>query len=123
VKTVKTKGSKKNSTEPVIEASMNVGETLDLKALLELPNTDLKWESGDEAVATVSEVGVVSALKSGVVVIAAIDSDGEQIEVIISIGGEEVLDLGDVDLLDTDEMITDEMTMDEETTEIELSME
>jgi uncharacterized protein YjdB len=123
VKTAKIKGSKNNGTEPFIEASMNVGETLDLRALVELPNTDMKWESGDEAVATVSEVGVVSALKSGEAVITAIDPDGEQIEVIIRINGENVIELGDVNLLDTEEMITDEMTMDEETTEIELSME
>jgi uncharacterized protein YjdB len=123
VKTVKTKGSKKNSTEPVIEASMNTGETLDLRALLELPNTDMKWESSDEAVATVSEVGVVSALKSGEVVITAIDPDGEQIEVIIRISGADVIELGDVNLLEIGDEIVDGMTMDEETTEIELSME
>ena len=99
---------------------MNAGETLDLRALLELPNTDMKWESSDEVVATVSEVGVVSALKSGEVVITAIDPDGEQIEVIIRISGENVIELGDVNLLDTEEMITEEITMDEE---IELSME
>ena len=123
VKTVKTKGSKKNGIDQFIEASMNVGETLDLRTMLGLPNTDMKWESGDEAVATVSEVGVVSALKSGEVVITAIVPDGEQIEVIIRISGADVLELGDVNLLDTEEMIIDEMTMDGETTEIELSME
>ena len=102
---------------------MNIGETLDLRALLELPNVDMKWESGDETFATVSVEGVVSALKSGEVVITAIDPDGEQIEVIIRISGADVIELGDVNLLEIGDEIVDEMTMDEETTEIELSME
>ena len=110
VKTVKTTGSKNNSSVAPLEASMSVGEELDLKELID----GSAWESSDETVATVSADGIVKALAEGEVVVTALDTNDEQITVVITVSEENVLELDDVVLLEIDDDFGEEIQTDEE---------
>jgi len=110
VKTVKTTGAKNNSSVAPLEVSMSVGEELDLKELID----GSAWESSDETVATVSADGIVKVLAEGEVAISALDTNEEQITVVITISDENVLELDDVVLLEIDDDFGEEIQTDEE---------
>ena len=111
IETVSVKAPSKKTNGEVF--AINAGETLDLKVLLDVSDAEMRWVSSDEAVATVSEEGIVNALAPGDVVITAIDPDGEHVEISLRINGENELELDDVDLLEIDEVIGEEKEMDE----------
>ena len=116
-KAVKTKAgkAKNNSTVPNIEVTMNVGEKLELSPLVAPDASDsvLTWITSDEAIATVSQDGVATALMPGEVVITATVDEGEQVRVTVRINEAEgvvLLDLGDNDLLlDVDDEFGEEI--------------
>jgi hypothetical protein len=108
VKTVKTTGAKNNSSVAPLEVSMNVGEELDLKETLE----GSSWESSDETVATVSADGIVKALTKGKVIVTARDVNGTQIAVVITVSGENLLELDNVVPLETDDDFGKDIPMD-----------
>ena len=110
VKTVKTIGAKNNSSVAPLEVSMSVGEELDLKELID----GSAWESSDEMVATVAADGIVKALAEGEVAISALDTNDEQITVVITVSGENVLELDDVVLLEIDDDLREDIQTDEE---------
>lgn len=73
-----------NSTE----ATLTEGETMQLTATVapaNATNTDLVWYSSDEAVATVSTSGLVTAVAAGTAVIGAKANDGSGVEALCSI--------------------------------------
>ena len=73
-----------NSTE----ATLTEGETMQLTATVSpanATNTDLVWYSSDEAVATVSTSGLVTAVAAGTAVIGAKANDGSGVEALCSI--------------------------------------
>ena len=98
-KTVKTKSTGKKSNESedqVLDITMNVGEALDLKAMLADGEAEEDWTSSDAEIAMVSQDGIVTALKPGEAVVTAISGDGEiDITVKVSAEGIVLLDLGD----------------------------
>ena len=108
--TVKTQGAKTNSPQ-VIEASMNVGEALDLRSLV--PGV-VDWESNDESVATVSTEGIVKALTAEDAEFTGLDNNGELIRIVIAISDENVLELGDIEMGDFDGGIVEDFGTDEE---------
>ena len=108
--TVKTQGAKTNSPQ-VIEASMNVGEALDLRSLV--PGV-VDWESNDESVATVSTEGIVKALTAEDAEFTGLDNNGELIRIVIAISDENVLELGDIEMCDFDGGIVEDFGTDEE---------
>ena len=101
---VKTKTGKVNndSTDPGLEIAMSVGETLALKPLVATDASDgeAAWATSDEAVATVTQDGVVTALKPGDVVITATGVDGNKTTIAIRV--EEVEELTLTGLVDDD---------------------
>ncbi len=61
------------------EATMKVGETLQLQATVSPENaadTTIYWTSGDETIATVDQTGKITAIKAGTVTIYADANDG-----------------------------------------------
>ena len=123
-KSVKTKGVKSNSSIAPLEISMKAGEEMDLKEFIE----GSSWESSDEAVAKVSEDGIVKTLAEGKVVVTAFDVNEEQITVVITVSGENALENDDAALLEIDDAaflvidddFEEDIQMDEE---IELKLE
>lgn len=82
VKVTVVKGKVTSVTLDKTTVSMKAGESLTLKATVKTsgkkPNKSVVWSSSDEAVATVSEKGVVKAVKAGSVQITAMATDGTQ---------------------------------------------
>ena len=61
-------------------ATLHIGETLDLEATVapqDATNTDVTWTSSDDAVATVSEAGVVTAVALGEAIITVTTVEGD----------------------------------------------
>ena len=77
--TVSTNRAKANEAQ-VFEATMGVGEALDLKPMLpsEISGDGWTWETNDPAIATVDGDGIVTALLPGSVVITMTHGEGEQ---------------------------------------------
>ncbi|MBQ9950391.1 MAG: Ig-like domain-containing protein [Clostridia bacterium] len=62
------------------EAALKVGETVQLTATVapeDATNKELVWTTSDEAVATVSETGLVTAVAAGTATITVTTVDGE----------------------------------------------
>jgi hypothetical protein len=60
---------------------LEIGQTLQLTAVVEpedAPNKNLSWSSSDEAVATVSETGLVTAVAAGTAEITVTTEDGSK---------------------------------------------
>ena len=113
--TVSTNRAKANEAQ-VFEATLNVGEELDLNTLV--PGV-ADWESSDDLIATVSAEGIVKALAAGEAVFTGVDNNGELIRVVIVISNENVIEmdeieLDDLDLTDFEGGILDDFGTDEE---------
>jgi hypothetical protein len=87
---------------------MNVGEELNLKDLID----GALWESSDETVATVSADGIVKALAKGEVIVTARDANGEQITVVITVSGGNLLELDNVAPFEIDDVFGKDIPMD-----------
>ncbi|MEL6560242.1 MAG: Ig-like domain-containing protein [Bacteroidota bacterium] len=89
------------------ESSMLVGTTQTLEATIvpvETFNQTVTWSSSDDAVATVSENGLVTAIRAGTVTITAMATDGSGETGTISIEINPVL-VSDITVMGDDEMI------------------
>ena len=87
--------AKNDFTDPALEIDMSAGETLALKPLVGMDASDgeLTWTTSDEAVAMVSQDGVVTALMPGEALITATDEGGRQTAIAIRVEGAEGLTL------------------------------
>ena len=68
-------------TAPAGEKELNIGESLQLTAVVTpagLPGTEIVWESSDASIATVSADGLVTAKKKGTVTITVTVKNGTQ---------------------------------------------
>ena len=105
---VKTKtGKAKNDfTEPDLEIAMSAGEALALKPLVSMDAHDGEpaWTTSDEAIATVTQDGVVNALKPGDVVLTATGESGKKITINIKVDEAEELTLT---ILEDDDLLPD----------------
>ena len=93
-KAVKIKGTAANEAMRIVEATMNVGDELDLKALLSDVDfgSPVTWASSDESVAMVSDEGIAYALAQGEAVITLTEEDGEETSIIIAVNIQEASD-------------------------------
>ena len=75
------------------EASLKVGEELDLKATitpLDAEDQELIWTSSDPSIVTVDKNGKIKALKEGKVTVTVTSKNGKKAECTVTVTGEEV---------------------------------
>jgi hypothetical protein len=120
--TVSTNGAKANEAQ-VLQIAVNVGDEVDLNALASGVEA---WESGNEAVATVSEEGLAKALAAGEAVFTGYDANGDEVRIVMQVSDNATLELGDIDLIDFDGGIIEDIAPDDAFTpdeELELTLE
>lgn len=90
-------------------AELTVGETLELTATVEpddATDQDVSWQSGDEAVATVDETGLVTAVEPGTTEITATTVDGGFTDTATVTVSEETVAVSGVSLSPTSATVT-----------------